>query len=374
MGLTSAHGRARRAKADSRRGDALNAPSRRQERARSDVMGTMTSLRRTAAVTLSVGSLAAILGGCGSSYCPPSGECVAIPSDVSFYARWLLAGAVLLVVGLWLLFAFTEQEFQFLGYAAVFALAAGLIQPGSTRPSVSALRKIVVDSRSSRLTTTATNPALDEDSPPPRPRLSSLHANEVAEPALDAPLPGRHPTPPSGIESPAPPPEPTAVEAAQSQLRATRATANDVRRTLQHRIEPLLEKYNDEFRAHIEQLRVELPRTGASSHDELLRHADQHRSVVNKLARAALLRDSLKWLTKKRKALVETLEELDQVAFRLSHELELNAVGGATNLADVRRTVASAARLLDELVDAPRKQDTAATEAEIFHVLHRGGA
>ena len=81
MGLTSAHGRARRAKANSRRGDALNAPARRQERARSDVIGTMTSLRRTAAVTLSVGSLAAVLGACGSSYCPPSGECVAIPSD-----------------------------------------------------------------------------------------------------------------------------------------------------------------------------------------------------------------------------------------------------------------------------------------------------
>ena len=81
MGLTSAHGRARRAKADSRRGDAFNAPSRRQERARSDVIVTMTSLRRNAAVTLSVGSLAAILGGCGSRYCPSSGECVAIPSD-----------------------------------------------------------------------------------------------------------------------------------------------------------------------------------------------------------------------------------------------------------------------------------------------------
>ena len=81
MGLTSAHGCARRAKPDSRRGDAFNAPSCRQERARSGVIVTMTSLRCNAAVTLSVGSLAAILGGCGSSYCPPSGECVAIPSD-----------------------------------------------------------------------------------------------------------------------------------------------------------------------------------------------------------------------------------------------------------------------------------------------------
>ncbi|MBM4360626.1 MAG: hypothetical protein FJ096_21165 [Deltaproteobacteria bacterium] len=291
-------------------------------------------------------SLLALVSACGSTHCTPAGECIAVPSDVPFYLRWVLVLALSGVATLLFAFALDGLNTVTLGaLGLVTTIGVFFVHPGCTRPSVAG----------SHLYRPSAHAAST-----PRPAATSpqVEPDGAREPRAELDI---HQSKPKVTESPG--------ESLRTQLGLTRNALGRLRSSLTVRIEPLVDRYELELDGYLEQLREELPKTGATSHAELLAHSDEHRATVHKLARAALLRSSLQWLKAKRQATSAAIAELEQAEFRLSHQLELNHVGATIDVAGIRPVLDSATRLLDEVTTPPEKQDNAAMEAELFRLL-----
>lgn len=270
----------------------------------------------------------AMLAGCaGDPKCFPDGHCVEMPGYFGFLARWvgtIALGGIGIVLSLVTIQAFTESVKEGVGvgvFTLVLGGAAFWAYPGTTSPRARA-----------------------EDEVRQYEARFAMLAREAEARAQE--------TPPFQLQ---------------------RARAADS--ALKKRREEMLKtqaKWQDELAGFRRELQNALARTGARSHEELLKKPNVPQQTLNLLNRAAHLRVLVAELDVLLVSADRTLVELEQQIWKLEKMVELNAVTTPEESAAIKRALASATELVRERTTAVNRADIAAEEAKLFREIVGG--
>lgn len=271
-----------------------------------------------------------LLTGCGTeTKCFSDGHCIEIPSNAGYYTRWLLGVVLTGITVAGALFTLASLG-KNLGtgcglfvVTALFAQAAMWAFPEGMKPRERALAE------------------------------AQHYEWELGKRAAETEAQKRQMATPT------------------YQLQQTRA-ADAALKKRREEMQKTQAKWKAEYDGIRRELQSALQRTGARSHEELLKSPNVPKQTLNLLNRAAHLRVLVSELDALLVSADQTLVDLDQQIWKLEKMVELNAVTTPEEAAAIQRALVSATELVRERQSAVTRADIAAEEAKLFRELVQG--
>ena len=127
--------------------------------------------------------------------------------------------------------------------------------------------------------------------------------------------------------------------------------------------------YGVEYMGFVSDLRAEIPRSGVTSLEELLRNRERYAELAFTLDKAAKTKFWLDRLEKSRREAEATVLQLEHEAWELEKRIDLGEIMTDAELAGIEEAISRAQVLLDEQTPDPERQDIAEIQQELFSAV-----